>query len=233
MKKLRRLWVDDRALLREGRRVLRSLPSDLAVVAAVGEGGAAVEAARTRSPDIVLMDLRLPGLGGVEAPRRLKAAQPAAPVIVHTTSGGGGRRSLRCPAPRYRRLPVQRLALGKIGRSHPPRRPRREPAARVSPGPRQPDAHFSPRRPRFACPRRRAACPGRPQRRRRASPLGTIPGRAMLGLLASAVLLSFTRRFFVFFACGASSKKRLPPEIPVAAGPRGSPRRRPVSSPFS
>lgn len=39
MKKLRRLWVDDRALLREGRRVLPSLPSDLAVVAAVGEGG--------------------------------------------------------------------------------------------------------------------------------------------------------------------------------------------------
>ena len=40
MKKLRRLWLDDRALLREGRRVLPSLPSDLAVVAAVGEGGA-------------------------------------------------------------------------------------------------------------------------------------------------------------------------------------------------
>jgi DNA-binding NarL/FixJ family response regulator len=100
MKKLRRLWVDDRALLREGRRVLRSLPSDLAVVAAVGEGGAAVEAARTRSPDIVLMDLRLPGLGGVEATRRLKAAQPAAPVIVHTTSGKTKKSSPPCaPVP--------------------------------------------------------------------------------------------------------------------------------------
>ena len=50
-------------------------------------GGAAVEAARTRSPDIELMGLRLPGLGGVEATRRLKAAQPAGPVIVLTTSG--------------------------------------------------------------------------------------------------------------------------------------------------
>jgi CheY-like chemotaxis protein len=100
MKKLRRLWVDDRALLREGRRVLRSLPSDLAVVAAVGEGGAAVEAARTRSPDIELMDLRLPGLGGVEATRRLKAAQPAAPVIVHTTSGKTKKSSPPCaPVP--------------------------------------------------------------------------------------------------------------------------------------
>lgn len=87
MKKTAALWVHDRALLREGRRVLRSLPSDLAVVAAVGEGGAAVEAARTRSPDIELMDLRLPGLGGVEAPRRFKAAQPAGHVIVLTTSG--------------------------------------------------------------------------------------------------------------------------------------------------
>lgn len=45
----------------------------------------------------------------------------------------------------------------------------------------------------------------------------------MLGVFARAVLLSFTRRFFVFLACGASSKKTLPPEIPVAAGPRGSP----------
>ena len=45
----------------------------------------------------------------------------------------------------------------------------------------------------------------------------------MLGVLARAVLLSFTRRFFVFFACGASSTKTLPPEILVAAGPRGSP----------
>ena len=81
--------MDDRALLREGRRVLRLLPSDLAVVAAVGEGGAAVEAARTRSPDIELMDLRLPGLGGVEATRRLKAAQPAAKAIAPHGIGKG------------------------------------------------------------------------------------------------------------------------------------------------
>lgn len=56
--------------------MLRSLPSDLAVVAAVGEGGAAVEAARTRSPEIVLMDLRLPVVSGVEARAASKPPSP-------------------------------------------------------------------------------------------------------------------------------------------------------------
>ncbi len=85
MKKLRLLLVDDQAMFREGLRVLLSLQPDLEVVAEVGDGAAAVEAARTLSPDVVLMDLRMPGVGGVEATRRLKAAQPAVRVIVLTT----------------------------------------------------------------------------------------------------------------------------------------------------
>jgi DNA-binding NarL/FixJ family response regulator len=85
MKKLRLLLVDDQAMFREGLRVLLSLQPDLEVVAEVGDGAAAVEAARTLAPDVVLMDLRMPGVGGVEATRRLKAAQPAVRVIVLTT----------------------------------------------------------------------------------------------------------------------------------------------------
>ena len=85
MKKLRLLLVDDQAMFREGLRVLLSLQPDLEVVAEAGDGAAAVEAARTLAPDVVLMDLRMPGVGGVEATRRLKAAQPAIRVIVLTT----------------------------------------------------------------------------------------------------------------------------------------------------
>jgi DNA-binding NarL/FixJ family response regulator len=85
MKKLRLLLVDDQAMFREGLRVLLSLQPDLEVVAEVGDGAAAVEAARTLAPDVVLMDLRMPGVGGVEATRRLKAAQPDVRVIVLTT----------------------------------------------------------------------------------------------------------------------------------------------------
>lgn len=85
-------WTIGRCSARGGACCPRSRPISQSLPRSA-RGGAAVEAARTRSPDIVLMDLRLPGLGGVEAPRRLKAAQPAAPVIVHTTSGGGAKKS--------------------------------------------------------------------------------------------------------------------------------------------
>ena len=85
MKKLRLLLVDDQAMFREGLRVLLSLQADLEVVGEMGDGAAAAVAARSLRPDVILMDLRMPGVGGVEATRRIKAAHPEIRVIVLTT----------------------------------------------------------------------------------------------------------------------------------------------------
>lgn len=85
MKKLRLLLVDDQGMFREGLRTLLSLQHDFEIVGEAGDGVAAVEAARKEPPDVVLMDLRMPGVGGVEATRRIKAAQPEVRVIVLTT----------------------------------------------------------------------------------------------------------------------------------------------------
>lgn len=85
MKKLRLLLVDDQGMFREGLRTLLSLQRDFEIVGEAGDGAAAVEAVRREKPEVVLMDLRMPGVGGVEATRRIKAAQPEVRVIVLTT----------------------------------------------------------------------------------------------------------------------------------------------------
>lgn len=85
MKKLRLLLADDQGMFREGLRTLLSLQRDFEIVAEAPDGAAAVEAARKEKPDVVLMDLRMPGVGGVEATRRIRAAMPEVRVIVLTT----------------------------------------------------------------------------------------------------------------------------------------------------
>lgn len=85
MKTLRLLLVDDQALFREALRTLLGLQVDFEVVGEAGDGEAAVMLARDTRPDVVLMDLRMPGVGGVEATRRLRAEFPALRVIVLTT----------------------------------------------------------------------------------------------------------------------------------------------------
>lgn len=85
MKKVKLLLVDDQAMFREGMRTLLSLQPDFEIVAEAGEGGAALEEVRRTRPDVVLMDLRMPGVGGVEATRRLRAEFPECRVIVLTT----------------------------------------------------------------------------------------------------------------------------------------------------
>jgi DNA-binding NarL/FixJ family response regulator len=85
MNKLRLLLVDDQGMFREGLRMLLSLQSDFLIVGEAGDGAAAVELARKEKPDVVLMDLRMPGVGGVEATRRIRTALPEVRVIVLTT----------------------------------------------------------------------------------------------------------------------------------------------------
>ena len=85
MKKLRLLLVDDQALFREGLRTLLALQADFEITGEAANGEEAVALARKLVPDVVLMDLRMPVLGGVEATRRITAEAPAARVIVLTT----------------------------------------------------------------------------------------------------------------------------------------------------
>lgn len=70
------LIADDQELLRGGLRVLLDSEDDIAVVGEAGDGETTVDIARATSPDVVLMDISMPGVDGVEATRRI-AADPA------------------------------------------------------------------------------------------------------------------------------------------------------------
>jgi DNA-binding NarL/FixJ family response regulator len=85
MSSLRVVVADDHPVFRDGlATILRE--RGMEVVAEVADGQAALEAAAAHHPDVVLMDLTMPGLGGVEATRRLVAGQPAVRVLVLTMS---------------------------------------------------------------------------------------------------------------------------------------------------
>jgi DNA-binding NarL/FixJ family response regulator len=81
------LIADDQALVRVGlRKVFESEP-DMTVVGEAGDGEQAVDAARRLRPDVILMDIRMPVLDGIEATRRITGASPGARVIILTTFG--------------------------------------------------------------------------------------------------------------------------------------------------
>ncbi len=86
--KIRLLLVDDQSLFREALRTLLSLQPDFEIVGEAAHGEQAVALAQKLSPDVVLMDLRMPVMHGVDATRRIAAAAAAAKpvrVIVLTT----------------------------------------------------------------------------------------------------------------------------------------------------
>lgn len=81
---IRVLLVDDHRLLRAGLESLLTSVSDISVVATASDGSEAVQAASTTAPDVILMDLSMPRMGGVEATRRIVAANPDAVVVALT-----------------------------------------------------------------------------------------------------------------------------------------------------
>src|SRR3954453_1260952 len=76
--------ADDHPVFREGLQTVLADSADVEVVAAVADGAAAVEAAESLRPDVVLMDLQMPGVGGLEAPARIATAVRGVAVVVLT-----------------------------------------------------------------------------------------------------------------------------------------------------
>jgi len=79
------LIADDQALIRDGFRMILELDGEIEVVGEAADGASALEEAERTRPDLVLMDIRMPGIDGLEATRRLMARSDPPKVLVLTT----------------------------------------------------------------------------------------------------------------------------------------------------
>lgn len=84
MKPIRLLLVDDHSILRAGLRMLFAAEADLEIVGEAGSGEEAIRAVADLQPDVVIMDVAMPGMSGIEATRRIKEAWPATVVLALT-----------------------------------------------------------------------------------------------------------------------------------------------------
>jgi NarL family two-component system response regulator LiaR len=84
MNKIKVMLVEDHVLVREGTREMLDQEADLHVVAEAGDGEQAVQLAAEHRPDIIIMDIAMPKLNGIEATRQIKAANPMTSILVLT-----------------------------------------------------------------------------------------------------------------------------------------------------
>jgi DNA-binding NarL/FixJ family response regulator len=84
MSKIRVVIADDHAILREGVRALLHLSDDIEVAGEAADGQEAIEACRALDPDVVLMDVNMPGLGGLEATLEIRRDCPRTRILVLT-----------------------------------------------------------------------------------------------------------------------------------------------------
>lgn len=84
MSKIRVLIADDHAIVREGIRMILALHGDIEVVGEAADGQEAIQRANELSPDVILMDIAMPGLGGLEAMLEIVKLKPASKVLVLT-----------------------------------------------------------------------------------------------------------------------------------------------------
>jgi DNA-binding NarL/FixJ family response regulator len=87
MKKIALLLVDDHAVVRQGLRALLEAEGDVVVVGEAENGRVAVRLAKKTPPDVVLMDVAMPGMNGLEATRQIVRNVPSAKVLVLTSYG--------------------------------------------------------------------------------------------------------------------------------------------------
>jgi two-component system response regulator NreC len=86
-KNLRILLADDHITVRQGLKMLIESQGDMTVVSEASDGSAAVEQARTLRPDVVVMDISMPGMNGLVATRTLKSMQPDSVIVILTRHG--------------------------------------------------------------------------------------------------------------------------------------------------
>src|SRR5450759_2372474 len=79
---IRTMLVDDHALVREGIRQILEKEPDIAVIGEAGRGDLALELLDSLQPDVVLLDVRMPGMSGIETTRRIRAAFPQVRVLI-------------------------------------------------------------------------------------------------------------------------------------------------------
>lgn len=84
MSKIKLLLVDDHEIVRAGLRMLFSAENDMEIIGEVGSGDEAVQAVQQLHPDVVIMDVAMPGIGGIEATRRIKQNSPDTVVLALT-----------------------------------------------------------------------------------------------------------------------------------------------------
>ncbi len=84
MSKIRLLLVDDHEIVRAGLRMLFLAEEDMEIVDEVNSGEDALQAVRNLKPDVVLMDVAMPGIGGIEATRQIKEVNPDTAVLALT-----------------------------------------------------------------------------------------------------------------------------------------------------